>query len=216
MTLPLLSVQATHDPASSAGMPRMRGLWGEGSAAEAHCLPGPDGALPEVQTQSDGPMTILTLPPQAAVPPALTTGALMREVLGADVDAAFVVVRNYMLHTPCRVLVREVFLAPGLWPGARPEPAFCLPGPSGTPMVPLEPGRPHLRRVNLSAAIEALSPGRPGLELADAPDHASVLLDATSRAGLDIASFRGWRCRMVYPVPLVEMQFAFTGVATDR
>jgi hypothetical protein len=113
-----------------------------------------------------------------------------------------------MLHLPCRTLVRDLFIADGVWPDARPLIDFYLPGPSGTPAPDIEPGKPHLRRLNLTARIEQLPAGAPALDLAGVADQRAALELALARAGLSIDRFRGWRCRMAYPVPLVEMQLA--------
>jgi hypothetical protein len=117
-------------------------------------------------------------------------------------------VRNYMLHLPCQLLVRDIYLAPGLWPDARPLVGFYIPGPSGTPAVEIEPGQPHLRRLNLTARIEQLPDGPAGLELREVADQRPTLEAALARAQAGDIAWRGWRCRMAYPVPLVEMQLA--------
>jgi hypothetical protein len=153
-------------------------------------------------------MSTFVLAPDAAVgPPARLTSAF--RILRADrllQQDAYNVVRNYMLHTPCRTLVRDVYLARGLWPDAWPQVDFYLPGPTGTPLVQPEPGRPHLRRVNLTARIEQLPPG---FDLDGVPDQAATIESVLARAGVADTPFRGWRCRMTYPVPLIEMQVAF-------
>jgi hypothetical protein len=41
-------------------------------------------------------------------------------------------------------------------------------------------------------------------------DQRTALEHVLSRAGMRSDGFRGWRCEMAYPVPLVEMQLAFT------
>ena len=133
----------------------------------------------------------------------------MQRAEALEPEAAWVSLRSYMLHTPCRTLVREIFLAPGLWPDAWPQVDFCLPGPSGTPRVQIEPGQPHLRRVNLTARIEPLPPGPGAFDLDGVADQRRAVEAALARAGLATAQgWRGWRCRMGYPVPLIEMQIA--------
>jgi hypothetical protein len=158
----------------------------------------------------DGPATTFVLRPGETVPmPARVTTAW--RVLRADrVEQVlpYNILRNYMLHTPCQTLVRDIYVAEGLWPGASPQVGFYLPGPSGTPQVLIEPGRPHLRRVNLTARIEQLPTGAAGFELPGVSDQRPTLEQALRRGGLEPASFRGWRCRMAYPVPLIEMQLA--------
>ena len=63
-------------------------------------------------------------------------------------------------------------------------------------------------RVNLTARIEQLPRGERALDLEGVPDHRAAVEAALARAGIGARSWRGWRCRMGYPVPLIEMQFA--------
>jgi hypothetical protein len=124
-------------------------------------------------------------------------------------ELPYLVVRNYMLHTPCQRLVREIYLADGLWPDALPHIGYYLPGPSGVTLASPPPGTPHYRRLNLSAPIEQLPDGPQMAPLTGVSDHASVLSAVLRRARLDGLHFRGWRCQTTYPVPLVEMQLGF-------
>jgi hypothetical protein len=211
MALPLLSIYAGTAPAGDgpAMAPLAAGARRDDPAAylvaSASSRP-----LPAMDVVHEGAMTTFVLPPGDTVrlPTRLTTAWRVLRAESAVPQAAFAILRNYMLHTPCHTLVRDLFLAPGLWPDARPQVGFYLPGPGGTPPVEVEPGTPHLRRVNLTARIEQLPEGRAGLELPDVADHGEALEAALAMAGADAASWRGWRCRMSYPVPLIEMQLA--------
>lgn len=211
VALPLLSVHTAKPGRSDA--PRMLPLAGaEPSTAPADYLvaEGCSQPLPDLQVQSDGATTIFVLRPGVDAPmPARVTTAfrVLRSETLAQAEP-WVILRTYMLHTPCRTLVRDIHLAAGLWPDARPEVGFYLPGPSGTPPVVIEPGQPHLRRVNLTARIEQLPPGARALELDGVPDQRTAVEAALARAGVGGLAFRGWRCRMGYPVPLIEMQLA--------
>ncbi|MCK7492551.1 MAG: hypothetical protein MZW92_13910 [Comamonadaceae bacterium] len=120
----------------------------------------------------DGGLTTFVVPagPAVAVPTRLTTGWRIVRALPLEPPARWMRLRNYMLHTPCRTLVRDLYLDAGLWPDALPTVDFHLPGPSGTPIVDVEPGRPHFRRLNLTARIEQLPAGAAGLELEAASD----------------------------------------------
>ena len=211
--LPLLSVQtrATGSPAGDA--PMMTSVDGDSQTrrpqdfliAEACSAP-----LPAMEVVEDGPMSTFVLAAADGPAPARLTTAL--RVLRAEhlrQAGAYTVLRNYMLHTPCRTLVRDVYLAPGLWPDAWPQVGFYLPGPTGTAVAQPEPGQPHLRRVNLTARIEQLPLGADAYALPGVPDQAEALGAVLLRAGLAGTAFRGWRCRMTYPVPLIEMQLAF-------
>jgi hypothetical protein len=210
-TLPLLSVQTQVVVAPAGTGPVMTSVDGDTQTRRPHDFLIAEGSsvpLPELQVSEEGSMSTFVLAPDAAVgPPARLTSAF--RIQRADrllQHDAYNVVRNYMLHTPCRTLVRDVYLARGLWPDAWPQVDFYLPGPTGTPLVQPEPGRPHLRRVNLTARIEQLPPG---FDLDGVPDQAATLTSVLTRAGVADTPFRGWRCRMTYPVPLIEMQVAF-------
>ena len=190
--LPLASAEPSTDPSAYL--------------VEAGCsLPQPD-----LQVQAEGATTIFVLRPghDSPMPARVTTAFRVLRAEPLAQDAPWVILRTYTLHTPCRTLVRDIHIAEGVWPDARPEVGFYLPGPSGTPPVLIEPGQPHLRRVNLTARIEQLPPGARALELDGVPDHRLAVEAALARAGLGAQTFRGWRCRMGYPVPLIEMQFA--------
>lgn len=163
---------------------------------------------PELDVTREGGTTTFVLRPGSALPERLSTAWRVLRAEALAPDAAWLTVRNYMLHLPCHTLVRDLFLAPGLWPDARPLVGFYLPGPSGTPPVLIEPGQPHLRRLNLTARIEQLPEGPAGFDLREAPDQRLLLETALTRADAAGIAWRGWRCRMAYPVPLVEMQLA--------
>lgn len=218
--LPLLSLHTPPDPqvlGPAGGVtPVDGGPSGAGSADDArrYFIPeGCSGPLPPLEVEHEGHANTFLLGPQAAaLPERLTTAVRMGGVQPLHPRGP-VVVRSYMLHTPCHRLVREIYLAEGLWPDAAPQVGFYLPGPSGSVLSAPTPGRPHYRRLHLNAPIEAL-PGGPGA-LAEVPDHPAVLAAVLRRAGLGGLKLRGWRCETPYPVPLVEMQlgFSFGGAA---
>lgn len=209
MALPLLSVATGRgDADADADAPAMEPL-GAASGADdpAPYLLGP---APPLDLVREGPITTFVLPAGdgSALPSRLTTAWRVRRAEALHPARAWVTLRNYMLHTPCRTLVRDLYLAPALWPDAWPLVGFYLPGPSGTPPVLIEPGQAHLRRVNLTARIEQRPAGAAGFDLDEAADQRESIAAALGRAGLDTEGWRGWRCRMAYPVPLIEMQLA--------
>lgn len=212
MAVPLLSVHA--GPAATADeASRLRPLaCDEPSArAEDYLQPDPAGEpLPTVQVMREDSAATFVFPAgeAARLPRRLTTAWRVLNAFALDTPEPWRILRNYMLHTPCHTLVRDLYLAEGLWPDARPLVGFYLPGPSGTPMVTVEPGQPHLRRLNLSARIEQRPEGPEAFALDESADQARALQAALARAGAADLRWRGWRCRMGYPVPLVEMQLA--------
>lgn len=208
MTVPLLSVGTGADDGGDG--PRLLPLrpGASGTAIDDYLVPPlPPGLAGRIEVVRDGPLTTFVFPPgdAALIPTRLTTAWRIVRALPLEPLQAWQTLRNYMLHTPCRTLVRDLYLADGLWPDAMPQVDFYLPGPSGTPVVTVEPGRPHLRRLNLTARIEQLPPGLPGLALEGVADQEPVLCRALDAARIDPAGLRGWRCTMGYPLPLVEM-----------
>lgn len=214
--VPLLSVHASAEAGAAPSAMKPVGTPAAGTAAtpEAHrylISEASSQPLPELDIVQDGPTRVFVLGPAVADPlPARLSTAL--RIDGAEMahpDPGRRLVRNYMLHTPCQRLVREVFLADGVWPAALPEWGFFLPGPSGGPMQAPDPGQPHFRRLNLSAPLLQLPQGADLAPLDGVPDHAAALQHVLQRTGLAGTHFRGWRCEIAYPVPLVEMQLSF-------
>lgn len=167
--------------------------------------------LPALSTVDEGSILTFVLDP---APPSTTGQDLslgMRVLRANDMEPAkgYVAPRRYMLHTPCRTLIRDIYLAEGLWPDARLQVDFYMPGPSGSPGVELEPGRANHRKVQLSCDAGMLPAGRAVASLEGVPGHAQTMHDVLTHTGLADQRFRGWRCEMAYPVPLIEMQIGF-------
>lgn len=113
--------------------------------------------------------------------------------------------RAYVLPTPCRTLVRDLYIADDVWPGASPEMEFQLMSPAGR-----RAGRPRglaaqIQTLDLAAPVEHLRPGPNGFALRGQHRYRELLSDVFARIGQDPARFRGYRCSIAYPVPLVEM-----------
>ncbi len=172
---------------------------------------GSSAPLPPLRVEREGQMSTFLLPGDTglAAPLALTTAYRLLRCEHVAQHEAYNVLRTYMLHTPCRRVVRDVWLAAGLWPDATPQVAWYLPSPSGTPAVVLDPAQAHYRRVQLSTRIEQRPAAPSGFELAGVADHAAVMTEVLRAAGEQATAFRGWRCEITYPVPLVEMNVAF-------
>jgi hypothetical protein len=166
--------------------------------------------LPALQVEREGHSATFVLAgdDDEPLPARLTTALRVVRAETLTVSASYRVLRSYLLHSPCQRLVRDLYLAEGLWPGAVPEPGFYLPGPSGAQLSAPEPGRRHYRQLNLSAHFEALPGGEAGFALAGVPDQTAALQSVLARAGLAAQGWMGWRCEMSYPVPLIEMQVA--------
>jgi len=217
--LPLISLHAKPDgsgvpPDALAVRPVDGGPPGANSPEDAlryFIAEGSNLPLPPLEVEREGSNCTFLLGPQLAdpLPGRLTTAMRYSGIEPVHPAQPSTVVRNYMLHTPCQRLVREIYLAEGLWPDAMPQIAFYLPGPTGAVLAPPAPGVPHYRRLNLSAPVEPLPPGPAITSLDGVADQATVLGAVLRRAGLSHLAWRGWRCQTAYPVPLVEMQLSF-------
>jgi hypothetical protein len=218
-SLPLLSLHAKPDgsgtpPDPLAVRPVDGGSPGASDPEDAHryfIAEGSSLPLPLLEVEREGSNCTFLLGPQAPdpLPGRLTTAMRYSAIEPMRPEQPSTVVRNYMLHTPCQRLVREIYLADGVWPDAVPQVGFYLPGPTGALLTAPAPGVPHYRRLNLRAPIEQLAVGSALPPLAGIADHASVLTTVLRRAGLSARTWRGWRCQTTYPVPLVEMQLGF-------
>jgi len=227
--LPLLSVHPGREPQEDEGSldatvaepdgPAMADVAGHAGAhdpADFLIAESSSSPLPPVQVEHDGALATFLLAAGMVdmTPLRLTTAFRVLRAEPVAQQAPYRVLRNYMLHTPCRTLVRDVWLADGLWPDAFPQVGYYLPSPSGTPAVDLDPAQPHYRRVNLTTRIEQRPHGAEGFALPGISDQRATLERVIARAGQDPRAFRGWRCEMAYPVPLIEMKLAFRFAGT--
>jgi hypothetical protein len=227
--LPLISVHPGREPQDDESSldatvaepdgPAMADVTGNAAAhdpADFLIAESSSSPLPPVQVERDGALATFLLAAGMVdmTPLRLTTAFRVLRSEPVAQQASYRVVRNYMLHTPCRTLVREVWLADGLWPDAFPQVGYYLPSPSGTPAVDLDPGQPHYRRVNLTTRIEQRPHAPDGFTLSGVTDQRATLERVLVRAGQDPRAFRGWRCEMAYPVPLIEMKLAFRFAGT--
>ncbi len=213
--MPLMSLNAAHAGAPPIDRPYVSDLRGDASTRRPEdflLAEGSSEPLPALQVVDEGSMVSFVLEPAtpSRLPTRLSSAMRVTRVAPLSPEAGFDAPRRYMLHLPCRSLVRDILIADDLWTGAQLQVDFYLPGPSGSPDVVLEPGKPHHRRLHLSCHVEALPAGEAGHALEEAEDQAQVLRSALVRAGIPATTrFRGWRCRMTYPLPLVEMQIGF-------
>jgi hypothetical protein len=113
--------------------------------------------------------------------------------------------RGYVLPLPCRTLVRDLFIPNDLFVGAIPEVNFQLQNPAGVRESRREGLLARLVSLDLVAPIEQLRPGSRGVAISGLPRHAEAVAEVFRAIGEDPARFRGYRCRIAYPVPLVEM-----------
>jgi hypothetical protein len=165
--------------------------------------------LPEMTVHHEGKMSTLVLEGEPNVHAAtnLSSAFRVRNAWSLEPDAKVQDLRGYVLHVPTRRLVRDVFVADTLYPGAAPRITFLLPGPRGHTPVPEDEDSRHYANVSLYAPIEALPRGSKAFSLSGSPNHAAAIRHVLERAGHGATAFRGWRCAITYPVPMVEMMW---------
>ena len=163
--------------------------------------------LPEFEVIHEGLVRTLVLAadPAVAAPAKLSSAFRIRRFWQVRPEERMQSIRGYVLHVPCRTLIRDVFVEESLYPGALPRITFALPGPRGSTPLPEEGDKRHYATVNLSVSIEQLPSGPRAFALPGVADHPAVIDHVLDRAGHARTRFRGWRCAIKYPVPMVEM-----------
>lgn len=162
--------------------------------------------LPELEVLVRGPLTTFMLAgdPDVKAPTRVTSAFRIRNGWSLRPSGVVQPIRGYVLHMPCRTAVRDVFIADDVFPGGTPRVAFRIPSPGGS----TEDGELNRRdpgAVELSAPIQQLSGGGRAYDVPGVPGSRDAIEQALALAGVDTVSFRGWRCTLAYPVPLLEM-----------
>lgn len=115
---------------------------------------------------------------------------------------------SHVPRMPAKVLVADVFLRDDVYPGTSPVVMTTLHGLAQGPVRPDNP-RFQLDRVDLSTPLETLGTGIGRVSTRDVPRYPELLRSAFEGAGWDAGRFRGYRCRVQYPVPLVALSLWF-------
>jgi len=134
----------------------------------------------------------------------LTSAMRVRNAWPLQPESRVQSLRGYVLHTPCRQIVRDVYIAESLYPDATPQVSFVLPGPRPAMRTPREDGTRHYSEVDLARSIEH-RPGPQSYEIPGVVNHSAVVRHVLERTEHSLTPFRGWRLAMTYPVTLVEM-----------
>jgi len=163
--------------------------------------------LPEFEIVRDGEMTTMVLAgdPSINAPSQLTSAFLIRNAWPVEPVSKLHSVRGYVLHMPCRQLVRDVFVAESLYTDATPRISFVLPGPRAATRPPRLRGPRHFTEVELTTSIEQLPDGPQAFTVPGVTNHGAAVRHVLERTGHGMTRFRGWRCSITYPVPLIEM-----------
>jgi hypothetical protein len=109
---------------------------------------------------------------------------------------------------PSKVLLNDVFVHEDLYPGIDPVVTSTLHSIAAGPRRPDAPAF-HLDNVEVTPPIASLGHGLSHCATRDVPRYTELLRHTFDAAGWNPARFRGYRCRVQYPVPLVSMTFWF-------
>jgi hypothetical protein len=169
--------------------------------------------LPDMQEFRNGNQTTIALS-KAGPPPEepfnLTFAAIMRNVMERyrtdDVDHAW---RNYLLHCPCKTLVRDVFIRDDLYIGTVPEVTLYIPSPRGPETVKHAGEFGTMNTLDLATPMEQLGMGLDGAGVKEIPSYGPLLRHVFQRAGWDPSRYRGYRTKITYPVPMIYMNWWF-------
>lgn len=118
---------------------------------------------------------------------------------------------HWETHTPrfpCKVLLADVLVRDDVFPGRTPVLTTRLHSIASGAARPDAPAF-QLDNVDLAPPLTTLSPGLANAASRDVPSYRSMLEEVFGRLGWDSSRFRGYRCRIQYPVPLVSVTFWF-------
>jgi hypothetical protein len=115
--------------------------------------------------------------------------------------------RNYLLHYPCKLVVRDIWIRDDLFVGAEPEVRLELPSPTG-PVRPRTSDIPtRLNTLDIAAPVEQLGFGLARSAARGVRGHERLLAHAFEARGWESSRFRGYRTTLQYPVPMITMSW---------
>jgi len=170
--------------------------------------------LPDLEMFKEGDQTTIALSendPPLDSPLTLTTGVLIRNVQQRYRNPGLRDEwRGYLQHSPCKTLVRDVFIREDLYVGIVPEMTLHIPSPKG-PETSRQPGlHGMLNTLDMTAPVETLGLGIGNMTIRGVPSYPKMVRESFERVGWDLSRFRGYRLRMEYPVPMVLMTWWFS------
>ena len=163
--------------------------------------------MPAVEVEREGRSTAVVLPGADGAEGALDFAWAFRLRNGGAREPAPGVhsLHAYFVHMPTRRVVRDIFLAESIYEGAEPFASWALPATQQHDHPPGD-GRPrYYGQVDLEGAFEPLAGTRRPFAIPGLPGHDRLTEDVLARVGHDRTRFRGWRCTLNYPVPLLDM-----------
>jgi hypothetical protein len=115
------------------------------------------------------------------------------------------VLHAYFLHMPTRRVVRDLFISESFGPTTAPIITWALPGTRHYEHPPRDGVSNYYANVALDARYEPLDEAKRTHPIAGMPGHDRMVQSVLERAGHAKVRFRGWRCTLDYPVPLLDM-----------
>ncbi len=109
---------------------------------------------------------------------------------------------------PAKTMLVDVFVRDDVFDGSDPTVTTTLHGLASGLERPDSP-RYQLDRVDLSVPIEPLGMGLHRVATRDVPRYPELVQTAFDGTGWDAGRFRGYRCRLQYPVPMVAVTYWF-------
>jgi hypothetical protein len=115
------------------------------------------------------------------------------------------VLHGYYVHMPTRRVVRDVYIAEGIYPGATPLVSWALPRTQHYEHPPGEGADRYYGQLDIEAEFEPLAGAKRTFAVPGLPDQDRLVRSVLARSGHANTKFRGYRCSINYPVPLIEM-----------
>jgi len=163
--------------------------------------------MPPVELVREEPSTTVVLPGRERDERAMDFAWAFRLRNGGPLEPSspVEVLHAHFHRMPARRVVREVHIAESIYPGAVPFISWALPGSRQYEHPPGEGTDRYYAQVDLEAEFEPLVGTRRTFAVPGMPDQDRLVRDVLDQAGHATTKFRGWRCTLKYPVPLLDM-----------
>lgn len=163
--------------------------------------------MPNVEVVNEGASFAVVLPGTVKAESAMDFAWAFRheDCHQARSDSAIQVLHAYFLHMPTRHVVRDLFIADSLYAGATPLVNWALPGTHQHENPPRDGVTDYYASVDLDATYEPLGDAKRVHAIPGMPGQERMIQSVLERAGHAKTRFRGWRCTLEYPVPLLDM-----------
>jgi hypothetical protein len=163
--------------------------------------------LPRVTVAREGANTTVILPGTDDDESAMDFAWAFRLRNGGprDPGSGVKVLHGYFLHMPTRRVVRDVYIAEDVYPGATPFISWALPRSHHYEHPPGEGADRYYAQVDLEAEFEPMVGAKRTFGVSGLSDHDRLIRGVLARSGHAQTKFRGFRCSLNYPVPLLDM-----------